>query len=191
MHFCNTYLNVLVSNVLYFYSMMYSFMDELVVRVFTIPMPLYVYKVIQYQSNDEDEIDRTDDYRSGNVCLDVSSDDSRIEYRVLWKRTKRYRIISTNKKQIQPQHEMFVGGGKLSTYIKPVCAVLNNPDENVEDNVLERVLKYMGPRYDFFGQSVKMSHLFENDDLQENTELHMLLSNGKYVSYKPDDIITF
>lgn len=170
--------------VAYKWSCVREIFIEMVTRVVSTPMPMYVYKVLTYDSLGV--VDRTDDYYKGAIIKNDTGD--RTEYRVTWNRTKKYRLVSTTSSPMYPQHEMFVGTGMLSSRPKIICAVLK--DEDGECNVIERVYKYAGPKHDFFGQKeFKMRWMFENDELKESTVLLVLFSNGTNTIYGSDDVI--
>lgn len=178
-----------------------SFFREIATRVTCTPMPMYVYKVVHIDENSDN--DCTDDYYRGRfmeqVVLKSNNDpddfesvyqDHRVEYRLTWNRTSKYRVVSTISSPMQPKHEMFVGSQGLSTRPKIMCAVLKDDDGSC--NVVERVLKYAGPKHDFFDQKeFRMRWMFENDDLKTDTRLELLLSNGKTYTFGIDDIIDF
>lgn len=177
----------------YKWSCIQAFFVEMVTRVMSTPMPMYVYKVMTYDHMGE--ADCTEYYYKGLSIPHVlpssdeePTDDHRIEYRITWSRNKKYRIVSTLSNPLYPQHEMFVGTGMLSSKPKAICAILK--DEDGECNVIERVYKYAGPKHDYFGQSeFKMKWMFENDELKETTVLSVLFSNGTHKTYGIDDII--
>jgi hypothetical protein len=118
-----------------------------------------------------------------NNCLD------RIEYRILWKHRYYYRLVSTPTHIIEPTHNQFAGGQKISSRPKVICARLKNDSEGTNEDVIHRVLKYAGPRHDFFNQPILMKWLFENDSLLEDTELHIMLNNCKFFVFKPNEIM--
>jgi hypothetical protein len=193
---CNSYMNRMFMEwmmyVAYKWSCVRGFFTEMVTRVVSTPMPMYVYKVLSYDSFGV--VDYTDDYCKGLRIKNASTDDTyaennRTEYRVTWNRTKKYRLISTTNSPMYPQHEMFVGTGMLSSRPKIICAVLK--DDDGECNVTERVCKYAGPKHDFFGQQkCKMRWMFEDYILDESTVLLVLLSSGSHTTYGFDDVIT-
>jgi hypothetical protein len=179
-----------------------SFCREIATRVTCTPMPMYVYKVVHI----DETIDKdcTEDYYNGcfmerivlksNDTGDFESvdeyQDHRVEYRITWNRKSKYRVVSTLSSPMQPKHEMFVGCGGLSTRPKIICAMLKDGDGTC--NVVDRVLKYAGPKHDFFEQKeFRMRWMFENDDLKPDTRLEMLLSNVKTYTFGIDDIIDF
>lgn len=190
------YLNrVCVEWLMYFVHKWYSvdaFFKEMTTRVCCTPMPMYVYKVIH--SDEHKDTDCTDDYYRGlfleSSVLVSKHPDDRVEYRVTWNRNAKYRVVSTLSSPKQPTHEMFVGSGGLSTRPKILCAVLK--DEEGTCNVVDRVLKYAGPKHDFFEQNgFRMRWMFMSDDLQEDTVLEVLLSNGKIHAFGVDDTVDF
>lgn len=183
-YFCYYY-NLVVNGV-------YSFYRELLDRITLPPPPVFVYKVIKF-TEPEGEIetdpeDLTDAYIRGLPIL-VQPDKTRAEYRVTWKRNKTYRIVRSDPSDPSPNHEMFAG-------ILPdprkriVMAVLNNPVDNISEDVMNRVLKFAGPRHDFFGNKrLRMRWLFENDDVLPESQLHLLYTDGKLLKFRPDDLL--
>ena len=181
--------------VMYRWHVLLAFINEMIWRLVMTPMPLYVYKVVKYKDDHWSE-DVSTDYADGNVLLNTTiGDTERIEYRVTWKRTSKYRIVLTKEWKectINPAHELFAGAFGLSSKPKILRATLKNHDDASEDNVMDRVLKFAGPRHDFFGNGgFKMGWMFENDYLHDNIELDILLSNGKSFTYAPSDVISF
>ena len=183
--YCLYYYNCVVGSV-------YAFYRELVERITLPPPPVFVYKVLKFYEP-ENEIeeppeDLTDAFVSGLPIL-VQPDKTRAEYRVTWKRDKRYRVIRSDPSDPSPTHEMFAGV-MPDPKQRIVMAVLNNPVENVSENVLNRVLKFAGPRHDFFGNKrLRMRWLFENDDVLPESQLHLLYTDGKLLKFKPDDLM--
>jgi hypothetical protein len=109
-----------------------------------------------------------------------SHPDRRVEHRVTWNGSK-YRVINE-----APRYDMFVRRESK----KILMAVLHNPVENAEENVLERVVKFAGPNHDFFESNVRMRWLFESDDVLDDTVLVLLMSNGAILKFAPDDVIS-
>lgn len=183
----------------YKWSCVRAFFTEMVTRICCTPMPLYVYKVIHYEDN-MSETDCTDDYYKGKPVVvkriteteneTPLENENRLEYRVTWNRRNKYRIVSTGTHVIYPHHELFVGTGTLSSKPKILCAVLKDSDGDC--NVIDRVLKYAGPKHDFFNQQeFKMKWMFEHDDLKEDTILFMLFSNGTHHTFHANDTVRF
>lgn len=188
----NSYIKWFCMFVIYRWHVTRMVFNEIIWRLFARPMPLYVYKTIKYNDEHLSE-DVTDDYIDGNLLLSNDIDDTeRIEYRVAWKRTSKYRMVFSKQNPISPTHELFAGAFGLSSKPKIMRATLKNLEENIEENVLQRVLKFAGPKHDFFGSNnFKMEWMFENDYLHEQMELELLLTNGKSFTFSPNDIVEF
>lgn len=181
---------------LYYYnyvvSGVYGFYRELLDRLTLPPSPVFVYKVLRFTEPEgeieEQPMDLTDAYIRGSPIL-VEPDKTRVEYRVTWKRNKRYRVVRSDPTDPSPNHEMFAGV-LPDPKKRIVMAVLNNPEENLSENVINRVLKFAGPRHDFFeNKRLRMRWLFENDDLLPDSQLHLLYTDGKLLKFKPDDLM--
>eukprot|EP00959_Pyramimonas_sp_CCMP1952_P103576 2166171-Pyramimonas_sp.AAC.1 len=103
-YFCYYY-NYVVTGV-------YSFYRELLNRITLPPSPVFVYKVIKFTEPageiETDPEDMTDAYTKGLPIL-VQPDNTRMEYRVTWKRNKTYRIVRSDPSDPSPNHEMFAG----------------------------------------------------------------------------------
>lgn len=166
----------------------YAFYRELLDRLTIPPSPVIVYKVVHIGEFDTDTEDVTDAYIKG-LPISVQSDQTRAEYRVTWKRNKKYRIVRSDPTDPSPNHEMFAG--VLPDPMKRIImAVLHNPVENISESVMQRVLKFAGPRHDFFGNKrMRMCWLFENDELLPESQLHLLYTNGKLLKFEPDDLL--
>lgn len=185
---------------LYYYSRVLAFFRELVWRILSAPMPLYVYKVLKYSPAVKEKeidpefveshtvLDMTSTYIQGNQLIVPTDHDDRIEYRISWKQDKKYRLVSTLSHPIHPAHHLFAGSQGMSTNAKIIHAILVNPNGDME-NVLPRVLKYAGPRHDFFNQPVQMRWLFENDDISPCARLHIMTNKSRLSVFAPNDVI--
>jgi hypothetical protein len=199
------YYNYVVNGIFEFY---HEFVDRLTIP----PPPAVVYKVLRVpneieenaekESNQKeieenaehkepethqlvDAIDCTRDYHRGIKI--VPDDHYRVEYRLTWRRHRKYRVVCLDASDPSPCHDMFAGVSPDPKQ-RIVMAVLHNPKENLNENVIERVLKFAGPKNDFFGNKrLCMGHLFANDDLLPDTMLHMLYTDGRLLKYLPND----
>lgn len=161
---------------MYYYSYVVTFYSDLFNRLTMKFPPLMVYKVMQVTDDGYEEC--TDLYFKGLPLK--SHSDQRIEYRVTWNRAK-YRVVNES-----PRYDMFLRRDAK----KIIMAVLHNPVENVEENVIQRVVKFAGPNHDFFETDVRMRWLFESDDVLDETVLVLLMSNGAILKFEPDDVIS-
>ena len=177
-------LTYLLLNAMYYYTCLKNFYAELLARVTLKPSPMFVYKVIRNVGDSEQDI--TDPYLNGVDVQPTPDDDSWVEYRLTWKRDKKYRVVCVSPGDPGPSHDMLVR--KNSSAKKCiVMAVLVNPTENIEEHVLDRVYKFAGPQHDFFeNKNLRMKHLFRNDDLEPDTVLKLLWSDGSLITYEPD-----
>lgn len=75
-----------------------------------------------------------------------------------------------------------------------LATLCNERTKHVED-VTRRVKKFAGPRQDFFGTAdMRMGWMFVHDDLEEDTELQLLMLDRRHgihvvVKFKRDDVI--
>jgi len=162
---------------MYYYSCLTAFYEDLFNRLTMKLPPLMVYKVMRVTDDDGYE-ECTDLYFKG-LPLKAHSD-QRIEHRVTWNGSK-YRVVNEC-----PRYDMFL---RRETK-RILMAVLYNPVENVEENVIQRVVKFAGPSHDFFDSDLRMRWLFESDDVLDETVLVLLLSNGAILKFAPDEVIT-
>jgi len=199
----------LFMNALYRYETVKSFFKELLRRIISVPMPMYVYKVLEIHNFGDDGCeggitsdDITSEYQKGNLSVEryLSSNDTRVEYRVMWNTKTKYRVVSTETNSIKPNHEMFVGGKRLTSKPKIIRATLINHTYttyiegaccgSIEEDVLTRVLKYAGPSQDFFKQDeLQMEWMFENDQLTNEMKLNILMSDGKHLSFRTGQLM--
>jgi hypothetical protein len=176
--------NYIILNAIYYYTCVVNFYTELLNRVTIKPPPLFVYKVLKV--TDEHQEDLTDTYLNGGD-IQTPDDVSWVEYRFTWKRDKKYRVVCTHPEEPGPSHDMLARANGTSNHKRIVMAVLVNPSANIEENVIDRVYKFAGPRSDFFGNKhLRMKHLFYNDDIDSETVLKVLWSDGSLLSYEPD-----
>lgn len=142
------------------------------IRLFEPIQPLRIYKILKI-SDAHETTDLTNVYFKGDLKLDINPDE-RIEYRYMWMNRKS-RMISN--KESCPNIIGMTTKKPITVFI--IKAILLNEDENVCENVLERVLKYAGPHHDFYNETIKMEWLFENDDLETfRSFLFIMYSNG-------------
>ena len=160
----------------YYYSRVVAFYSDLFNRLTMKLPPLMVYKVMRVTDDDGYE-ECTGLYFKG-LPLE-SRVDQRLEYRVTWNQSN-YRVVNES-----PRYEMFT---RRETK-KIIMAVLHNPVENVEENVIHRVVKFAGPNHDFFESELRMRWMFESDDVLDETVLVLLMSNGAIMKFAPDDFI--
>lgn len=180
-----SYLNSFIINALYYYTCIKEFYEELLNRITCKPPPLFVYKVIRYFGVDGEE-DITNRYTNGQGI--TPGDGESIEYRFTWKRDKKYRFVCIRPDDPGPSHDA------LTKPVTPgpriVMAVLINPQENIEEHVMERVYKFAGPQHDFFSNKhLQVKHMFYNDDILPGTVLKILWSNGSLLSYCPESTL--
>lgn len=161
----------------YYYTRFLTFYSNLFYRLTMKLPPLMVYKVMRVTDDDGYE-ECTDLYFKGLPLK--SHPDQRVEHRVTWNGSK-YRVIDE-----APRYDMFL---RRETK-KIIMAVLHNPVEDVEENVIQRVVKFAGPNHDFFESEVRMRWLFESDDVLDETVLVLLMSDGAILKFAPDDVIS-
>lgn len=205
-------MNQFLFYVWYYYSYVvnsvYDFYREFVDRLTIPPPPAMVYKVVCFPTVTEcaccENTDSPRDEKPECVCCAPEKDmtheyqigrairptpEYRVEYRVQWKRSRKYRVVCSRDTDPSPHHDMFAS-------VKPdprkciAMAVLNNPVESKSADVIQRVLKFAGPNHDFFGHNAfRMRWMFEHDDLLPESELHLLYTDGRLIKYGPDDIL--
>jgi len=172
-------MNFFIMKALYYCTCITEFYKELINRITIKPPPLFVYKVVRYFGVDSEE-DMTVRYMSGHDI--VPGDDEIIEYRFTWKRYKKYRMLRTLVYDPSPSHDALAN--TTTSGAKIVMAVLINLQDEIEENVLDRVCKFAGPRYDFFNNKhLQMKHMFYNDSIVPEVVLKILWSNGTLLSY--------
>ena len=148
--------------------------DYMCIRLTEPIQPLRIYKVLKIKES-HDVIDCTNEYLQGNLQLNLNEDE-RVEYRYMWTDRKN-RMISTNEEMVP---NLFCMTRKPPKQVFIIKAILFNEDENLCENVIDRVLKYAGPQHDFYNEQIKMEWLFENDDLEEaRVFLFMMYSDGR------------
>ena len=170
-----TWFETFAMYMMYYYTRAVSFYADVFHRLTMKFPPLMVYKVMQVTEDGYEEC--TDLYFKGLSLR--SHSDQRIEHRVTWNGSK-YRVVNES-----PRYEMFT---RRETK-KIIMAVLHNPVENVEENVIHRVVKFAGPNHDFFESELRMRWMFESDDVLDETVLVLLMSNGAIMKFAPDDFI--
>eukprot|EP00976_Prorocentrum_cordatum_P013320 265988-Prorocentrum_minimum.AAC.6 len=122
-----------------------------------------------------------------------------VEYRCMWRGRFKYRYVVPEVPEDprtgtrSPCYDMFVSS-QLQTRVILLATLCNERTKHVED-VTRRVKKFAGPRQDFFETSgMRMGWMFVHDDLEEDTELQLLMldrRHGRHVvlTYGRDDVI--
>lgn len=165
-----------------------QYISNCMIRMFEPLEPLRVYKVIKIHNETRDATEVTTDYFKG-MLNPRCNENERYEYRFTWLGTKS-RMISTFSDVCSPSYTNMTLKTSNSHPLYIMSALLFNRDENVCENVIERVLKYAGPNHDFYDKELKMDWLFENDDLEIiNVFLVIMYSTGKKICFKPGEYI--
>ena len=159
------------------------------IRLFEPLEPLRIYKVMKIHNETHDSTDVTTDYFKGSLNPQCDENE-RYEYRYTWLGTKN-RMISTSSNVCSPSYkDMTLKSSKTETPSYIISTVLFNRDEDICENVLERVLKYAGPKHDFYDKDIKMDWMFENDDLETiKTFLIIMYSTGEKICIRPGECI--
>ena len=134
--------------------------------------PLNVYKVIRYSSSENESEDVTDIFLKG--CIIPYSETEYLEFRVKWLKTK-YRFIVSSKQPNYPSFVNFTSAKKLNWIIK---ASLINPEDDICEDVLARVLKFYGPNHNVFDNNISIDQMFKGDELRETMRLVIMTSGG-------------
>ena len=145
--------------------------------------PLNVYKVMKYSLEADESEDSTHLFLNG--CVIPFSDVEYLEFRVKWLNTKYRFIVSAN----QPNYPSFVYFSKLKKSIWILKALLINPDDNVSEDVLARVLKFYGPNLNTFDNlALTVDQMFKTDELKDTMRLMILTSLGDVLTFQPCDV---
>jgi hypothetical protein len=163
------------------YQFVTGIFSSILTRLTSPFQPLNVYKVIKYSINDSE--DKTDLFLNG--CIIPFSETEYLEFRVKWLKTKYRFIVSAS----QPNYPSFVHFTKLKKSIWIIKAILINPDDNVSEDVLTRVLKFYGPNLNTFDNlTLTVDQMFKTDELKDTMRLMILTSLGDVLTFQPCDV---
>jgi hypothetical protein len=114
-----------------------------------------------------------------------------IEYRVMYKFQK-YRIFSLKGNIIEPTLHLLQSHGMKSPLNHPriIGACLTNKVNDLQENVLDKILKYAGPNHDFFGQKVKPKWMFNKQVMIDGEhDLCIFYTNGSIHSFSTNEFV--
>lgn len=181
------YLNFYV-RLMGYYQLVHRHVYSLILRFWHPRAPMDVYRVLKYMSGTAEYTDLTRQYLQGERM--GLSDAEYLEFRVLWKGSI-YRYL-VGQQDSYPKYDEFLSPTLQESAHTPriVNAVLMKVgDISTRQDVLNRVLKFAGPKHDFFKKMVCVHQVFINDDLDDTFQLILLRSNGKINTYSTQDYI--